>query len=124
MYKQFSYYSYLTNKYGVDAPTTMLKVEARCMGIPYPLQSGWVERYGIWLNRTLEQDEIESFLADLIRAKKAIKDTSEPAQRQRLNSIQTGIDFILGRNFTPVNHQNKKQIQDLIREEIESGGKI
>lgn len=37
---------YLCKKYNTKAPLTMLKSEAKIFGIPYPLRTGWVERYG------------------------------------------------------------------------------
>lgn len=37
---------YLQAKYGVGATTTMLAIEAKVFGIPYPLSSGWLQRYG------------------------------------------------------------------------------
>lgn len=37
---------YLQAKYGAGKPTTMLAVEAKVFGVPYPLQSGWLQRYG------------------------------------------------------------------------------
>lgn len=37
---------YLSKKYGVGVPTTMLKSEARIFDIPYPLERGWLARYG------------------------------------------------------------------------------
>ena len=36
---------YLEAKYRCIRPTTMLAVEARAFGIPYPLPSGWIEAY-------------------------------------------------------------------------------
>jgi hypothetical protein len=37
---------YLQHKYRVDTPTTMTKVEAGILGIPYPLRSGWLKKHG------------------------------------------------------------------------------
>ena len=37
---------YLSAKYGVRKATTMLYCEAKSFGIPYPLPSGWLEKYG------------------------------------------------------------------------------
>lgn len=37
---------YLQAKYGNGTPNTMLACEARVFGVPYPLQSGWLQRYG------------------------------------------------------------------------------
>lgn len=37
---------YLQKKYLVEAPTTMLKTEARILGIEFPLQPGWREAHG------------------------------------------------------------------------------
>lgn len=37
---------YLQAKYGMSTPTTMMAVEAKVFGIPYPLESGWLRRYG------------------------------------------------------------------------------
>jgi len=121
MYRKFTYYSYLQNKYGVDAPSTMLKVEAELMGIKYPLLPGWRERSKEWLNRALEPSEVESFLAGLIRKKHATKAAltkfaNKPQQitdlQHRLVSLQTGIDFILGREFNPVNRDDQRLIQE------------
>lgn len=36
---------YLCAKYGVSRPTTMLYIEAKAFGIPYPLRNGWIGRY-------------------------------------------------------------------------------
>jgi hypothetical protein len=125
MYNIVSYYEYLTKKYGVSTPTTMLKVEADMMGLRYPLVSGWRERHHEWLNRKLNQQEAESFLAGLIRKKKAtqasIKSGKEGSKEwaelhRRVVSLQTGIDLILGREFCPINHEDKR----LIEEEINS----
>lgn len=124
MYKPFSYFQYLVKKYGVSTPTTMLKVEANLMGLRYPLVSGWRERHSEWLNRELDQQEIESFLAGLIKGKRATKHWLEKAKpkevedlQRRLVSLQTGIDCILGRDFVPISQQDR----DLIREEIAGG---
>jgi hypothetical protein len=121
MYRQFTYYSYLQNKYGVDAPSTMLKIEADMMGIKYPLRPGWREHHKEWLSRHLEFAEVESFLAGLIRKKRATQDdlkrfSKKPQQvadlQHRLDSLQTGIDFILGREFSPVSREDRKLIQE------------
>lgn len=37
---------YLSSKYEVKVPTSMRCSEARIFGIPYPLKSGWLEKYG------------------------------------------------------------------------------
>jgi len=37
---------YLKAKYGVMKPTTILLVEAKSFGIPYPLRAGWLRKYG------------------------------------------------------------------------------
>jgi hypothetical protein len=37
---------YLSSKYKVSKPTIMLSCEARAFGIPYPLESGWLAKYG------------------------------------------------------------------------------
>lgn len=37
---------YLKAKYGVMKPTTILLVEAKSFGIPYPLRAGWLHKYG------------------------------------------------------------------------------
>lgn len=39
-------HQYLTEKYDMPMPTTMLACEARAFGIPYPLKSGWLLAYG------------------------------------------------------------------------------
>jgi len=123
VYRSFTFYTYLVNKYGVDVPTTMLKVEADFMGLRYPLIGGWRERHAEWLNRQLSSSEVESFLATLIRKKRATKTELERRQsprkiddlQRRLESLQTGIDFIIGRDFTPLSHDDKR----LIKEELE-----
>ena len=121
MYTKFTYISYLQNKYGVYAPSTMLKVEAYMIGIKYTLASGWRERHHIWLNRPLTDHEVESFLAGLIRKKRDTIQTLERSGKDpkkqyelehRLTSLQTGIDFILGRPFSPINRQDKKIIEE------------
>lgn len=38
--------TYLRRKYQVHTPTTMLAFEARILGIPYPLRSGWLDEHG------------------------------------------------------------------------------
>ncbi|WP_430230528.1 hypothetical protein [Paraburkholderia tropica] len=38
--------TYLRRKYGVETPTTMTAREARTLGIPYPLRSGWLDEHG------------------------------------------------------------------------------
>jgi hypothetical protein len=121
MYTKFTYFSYLQNKYGVDTPTTMLKIEADMIGIKYPLVSGWRERHTVWLNRALTDPEMEFFLAGLIRKKRDTIQTLERSGKhpkkqyeleQRLASLQTGIDFILGRPFLPISRQDKKIIEE------------
>jgi hypothetical protein len=123
MYTQFNYYSYLQKKYGVDTPTTMLKVEAEMMGIKYPLVHGWREKHRNWLLRDLNHEEREAFLAGLIRKKKATQKEIEKygyrsknrdGMINRLASLQVGIDFILGRDFSPVNREDKKLIEEEI----------
>lgn len=37
---------YLIDKYRVDKPTTMTKIEAKAFGIPYPLTRDWLLMYG------------------------------------------------------------------------------
>jgi len=37
---------YLSAKYGVHTPTTILYAEARVFGIEFPLESGWLKKYG------------------------------------------------------------------------------
>jgi len=124
MYRQFNYLSYLQNKYGVDAPSTMLQVEAKMMGLKYPLVSGWRDKHKDWLTRDLTVGEAESFLAGLIRKKKDTlralenfkgKPEEKGSLSSRLKSLQTGIDFIIGRDFTPLSHDDKR----LIKEELE-----
>lgn len=38
--------TYLQKKYEMDRPLSMLRSEAKIFGIPYPLVSGWLEKYG------------------------------------------------------------------------------
>lgn len=119
MYTQFTYYSYLQNKYGVSTPTTMLRVEADMIGIRYPLKAGWRERHHDWLHRALSQGEQEAFLAGLIRKKRAIhkvigrgfkhRSDAEAAYKQ-LESVQTGIDLMMGREFEPINAAIKRPV--------------
>lgn len=121
MYRQFNYLSYLQNKYGVDAPSTMLQVEAKMMGLKYPLVSGWLSRHKDWLTRDLSPQEVEAFLAGLIRKKKDTQRSLEKfngkleesmSLHSRLKSLQTGINFILGRDFEPMNREDKKLIEE------------
>jgi hypothetical protein len=119
MYTQFTYYTYLQTKYGVSTPTTMLKVEADMMGIRYPLRAGWRERHHDWLHRSLSHGEQEAFLAGLIKKKRAVhkminrgfkqRGDAENAYRQ-LDSLQAGIDMIMGREFEPVNAAIKRPV--------------
>lgn len=37
---------YLCAKYKTDQPGAILALECRVFGIPYPLRSGWLDRYG------------------------------------------------------------------------------
>ena len=38
--------NYLSAKYGVHTPTTILQNEAKVFGIPMPLENGWLNKYG------------------------------------------------------------------------------
>lgn len=51
---------YLSAKYRVPRPTTMLHGEAKVFGVPYPLQSGWLKVHG--------EVEITARMADELRA--------------------------------------------------------
>lgn len=62
--------NYLEAKYGVRNATTMLHCEAKEFGIPYPLTSGWLSRYG--------DIEITSDMAERLR-KALEKNGSESA---------------------------------------------
>lgn len=46
MSARMTIYEYLSEKYGVRVPTTLLGCEARVFGIPYPLRSGWLLEHG------------------------------------------------------------------------------
>jgi hypothetical protein len=37
---------YLCAKYKTDEPGAILALECKVFGIPYPLRSGWLDRYG------------------------------------------------------------------------------
>lgn len=41
-----SFRQYLADKYGVTKPTVMTRAEAIVMSVPYPLQRGWLQKYG------------------------------------------------------------------------------
>lgn len=59
---------YLSNKYGTRLPTTITRVEAKILGIPYPLRKGWRQEFGHSLIRLDQVDAIQCALS--VRAAK------------------------------------------------------
>ena len=58
---------YLCAKYETDWPSTMLALEARTFGIPYPLREGWLQVYG---ERIITASMREQLISKLLNSKK------------------------------------------------------
>lgn len=71
---------YLCAKYETDWPSTMLALEARTFGIPYPLREGWLQTYG---NRVITKNMRDQLVTKLINSKKS----SANAGLRALNEI-------------------------------------
>lgn len=68
---------YLNAKYG-GRGTTMLYIEAKAFGIPYPLPHGWIETYG--------QKEITYDMADRLKA--ALEKSDKPTAAHGLSVLK------------------------------------
>lgn len=53
---------YLVSKYQMDKPTTLTKVEAKAFGIPFPLESGWLAKYG---DQEIFEDQLQKLVLKL-----------------------------------------------------------
>jgi 5-methylcytosine-specific restriction endonuclease McrA len=58
---------YLKAKYGVHNPTTILYAEGKVFGIKFPLQSGWLQKYGSLEITPDLADKLKKSLAKLIK---------------------------------------------------------
>ena len=98
---------YLKEKYKVDTPTTLLAVEARIFGIPYPLQTGWLKKYG----DTQITESMRNKLTEVLSSRSTLK----AADGMRVLGVEPSASALVALERKKLRREARKQAKRLER---------